>query len=183
MAPGLAAEPLEGHQLVAAKPRGGAGRLGLVGHRRPTALLDERAAVVALQQLQRRELRLGVATGLEPIDADRRHQRVARARRGRLGHPFGAAPGDPAAPGEADHDRRDDARRAQPQEVCLGGLVARPTLPESLQLHHDRLLPSTSRARAGTPPGCTYRAASLENYSLKWDGILPIQSAFLRTEK
>jgi hypothetical protein len=36
------------HELVGAKPRRGAGRLGAVGHRRPTALLDEGTPVPAL---------------------------------------------------------------------------------------------------------------------------------------
>jgi len=59
---------------------------------------------------------LGIAASLEAIDADRGDQCVTRIGGCRVGHPFGAATGHPAAPGEADDNGRHRSGRGRPEQ-------------------------------------------------------------------
>src|SRR3954449_625217 len=128
---------LHGGELLAAESGGPVGIPRADRHGRPTALLDERAAVPAAQRLQRHQLRRSIARRLEAVDAHRRRELVARAERRLLGRGPRRAAGRPPAPGEADDDGRDDASRARPERQGLGRPAGLPALPQALLGVHD----------------------------------------------
>src|SRR4051812_11563481 len=139
---------LHGGELLAAESGGPVGIPRADRHGRPTALLDERAAVPAAQRLQRHQLRRSIARRLEAVDAHGGRELVARAERRLLGRGPRRAAGRPPAPGEADDDGRDGAPRARPERQGLGRPAGLPALPQALLGIHD---PPPWAAAPGNP--------------------------------